>query len=50
MLVQRQMTPGWVGDPVWRQDGYWWRGCRVRMGLTPPEVHSTAGVEVGMVQ
>ena len=36
MLVQRQVTPRWADDPVWRHDRRSWRGCQGIMRLPPP--------------
>ena len=43
MLGQRQVTPGWVNDPVWR---HYRRKSREGMGMsgyTPPGGHWVAG-------
>ena len=40
----------WEDYPVQIQDRRRWRGCRVRMGIPPPEVNRTEGGEVGKVQ
>ena len=42
--------PRWADDPVRIHDGRWWRGCRGRRGLPPPEGHQTARRESGAGQ
>ena len=50
MLERRQGTPGWADDPVCRQDGRRWRGCRCRRVLPLPGGHQMAGGESGAGQ
>ena len=50
MLGQRKVIPSWADDPVRIHGGLWWRGCRGRMGLPPPEIHQESGREGGAGQ
>ena len=50
MMGRRQVTPGWADDPVRRQDGHRWRGCRGMRGMPPLEEHQTEGGEGSAVQ
>ena len=50
VLGWRQVTPRWADDPVRRHNGYLWRGCLGRRGVTPPEGHQSAGRKGRAVQ
>ena len=49
MQVRIQVTPRWADDPVRRQNGRQWRGCRGRRGLSPHGGHRVAVERAGRV-
>ena len=50
IMGQKPVTPRWDNDPLQRFTRHQWKGCGVRKGAAPPEVHQLEGREGGAGQ